>query len=150
MEGDIQTVLKNNSLLVLSFLCPYMFGISLSETHPGGGLMAPIWVLGIQDGILSLGPILYVLIVGFTYWIPYVYVGYEFRRLAYDEEDSWSRFRFRVLVSTFIAILQVVWVSYINMTHGSAQRLYIPLPIVSVAAIILGRRFVPGGSEEPW
>jgi len=112
--------------------------------------MAPIWILGIQDGILTLGPILLVLITGFTYWIPYVYVGHEFKKLATDEENSWSRFRFRVLVATFIAVLQVVWISYINMTHGSRPRLYIPLPIVSVIAMILGRRFVLREVEEPW
>ncbi|MBS3796108.1 MAG: hypothetical protein KGY80_14475 [Candidatus Thorarchaeota archaeon] len=150
MKEKFQTVLTNNSVLVLSFLCPYMFGITLSETHSGGGLMAPIWILGIQDGILTLGPILLVLITGFTYWIPYVYVGHEFKKLATDEENSWSRFRFRVLVATFIAVLQVVWISYINMTHGSRPRLYIPLPIVSVIALILGRRFVPREVEEPW
>ncbi|MFO7835552.1 MAG: hypothetical protein R6V83_02765 [Candidatus Thorarchaeota archaeon] len=55
MEYPQESIASNN-MLILSFVCPFMVGMSASESLFFWLLYAPLWIVGIQEGSLVLNP----------------------------------------------------------------------------------------------
>ncbi|MBS3796109.1 MAG: hypothetical protein KGY80_14480, partial [Candidatus Thorarchaeota archaeon] len=140
------------SMLILSFLAPFMLAVSTSEHFAFWLLYAPVWIVGIQEGTLYAGPTPMPLLL-FLFWIPYVYVGYEFKRLTEGRLESWFDFALRVLIATAIVVVFSIQASFVQTgggVEGPMDTRYIPLPVLPVLALIMGWKFKPDRGEGPW
>ncbi|MFO7835550.1 MAG: hypothetical protein R6V83_02755 [Candidatus Thorarchaeota archaeon] len=64
-------MVTQNSMLALSFLCPFMFIVQKSGPKSEGSLMAPLWAFDMERGFMVGGPTFFALIA-FYLWLPYV------------------------------------------------------------------------------
>lgn len=152
MEDIQKQGILSSSMLILSFLVPFMIVVSMSEHFPYWLLYAPVWILGVQEDIWYGGPTPMPMLL-FFFWLPYVYVGWEFKRLAEGRLESWFDFSLRTLIASVLAVVFVIPNSFVQSgsgPEGPVYSQYIPLPILPVLALIIGWKFKPETGGEPW
>lgn len=141
-----------NSMWILSFFCPFMIVLLSSEHGSFWVMYAPIWFLGKYDGEVAAGPCPIGLL--FFLWIPYLYIGYEFKRLVEGHLQSWFELAVRALTASALAAVMIIpmWLlSTGSQSQGSTYTYYIPLPVLSIIALTIGGKIQSRQHiEEPW
>jgi hypothetical protein len=87
------------------------------------------------------------------YWLPYVYVGYQSYRFAHGKYSSIGRYIAGVAFVTLLAILLTLPMMMVPRASSDEIDYFsavIPLPLVSILAIVLMPRLRPVVLESPW
>lgn len=143
-------------LLVLSFFLPYLYANPGEESFYTFMMYAPIWVLQLRSSIVYGGPTPMALIM-FQYWIPYALIGYQAYRYAKGRLSSEKSYFLSIILLTIVAILLTVPLSLIPTgsstigdVHTDFYTIAIPLPIITVMALLSVRLLAPTKVEAPW
>ena len=151
-----QSVRLGQFLLVLSFFLPYLFANPGEESFYTFMMYAPIWVLQLRSGILYGGPSPMALLM-FQFWIPYALIGYQAYRYAKGRISSEKSYLLSIILLTVIAIILTLPLSFIPTGSTTIGDIYtahytiaIPLPIITVLALLSVRLLAPTKVEVPW
>ncbi len=139
-------------IIGLSLILPYLVGWLIEEEFHNFMMYAPTWVVLISEWSTYGGPTPMALLM-FVYWIPYVFVGYQSYRFAQGRYSSIGRYIVGVVFVTLVAILFTL--SLMNVPMASINEIeyfptVIPLPLVSILAIVLMPLLRPVGLPSSW
>ena len=161
MTGDNPFVPREQSvrigkfLLALSFCLPYLTLLP-SDEHAMGWIdwmiYAPIWVLQGRGEILAGGPHPFALLM-VQFWFPYTLIGIQAYRYANGRLSSERSYFLNVLILTVFAILIALPLSMIPSGFDgevNIYSLYIPVPIISILALMSYNLLRPLKVETPW
>jgi len=81
MEGQYHKFFIEYGMLLLAFLCPFMLYIPLPLDDGGFSIFSATLIVHFYHGYIHLAPLYYPLF-NFFMWLPYVYIGYEYRKLV--------------------------------------------------------------------
>ncbi|MBS3796107.1 MAG: hypothetical protein KGY80_14470 [Candidatus Thorarchaeota archaeon] len=151
MEGKYRKFLSENGMLLLAFVCPFMLYIPLPLEHDGFSVFSAILIIHFYSGYVQIAPLYYPLF-NFFMWVPYVYIGYEFRKLITGQMEDPKGFREKILIATVIGILAVILPPLLagSLISDGLNLIILPLPVVPLVAIIQSRRYLSRMKDEPW
>lgn len=139
-------------MLILSFVCPFMLYIIFPLDYGPLSVFSAVLIIRFySNGFIYFDPLYYPLFC-FYMWVPYVYIGYQFRKQVAGQIEDPKGFRERILVATVIAIIAVLLPPLLVGGFVSEDHLniYLPLPIVSVLAMKQRHEHISGIDDEPW
>lgn len=143
---------SSKAILTLSFVLPYLVDWVSAEDYHQIAVYAPIWIAFDSESYSYIGPTLMALLM-FIYWLPYIYVGYQSYRFAHGEYSSVRRYVAGVAFVTLLAILLTAPLTMVPRASSGDIEYYstvIPLPIVSILAIVFIPFLRPEAVISPW
>jgi hypothetical protein len=139
-------------ILVLSVILPYLVYWVNAQDYYQFALYAPTWVILQSDWSSYAGPTGMALLM-VVYWVPYVYVAYQSYRFAHGRYSSVERYVAGVAFVTLVAILLIVPLAMRPLASIGDTDYYpamVPLPLISVLAIVLIPLLRPTELSSPW
>ena len=145
-------IISSKAILVLSLVSPYLVDWVSAEEFRQFIIYAPIWIALDSRWSSYIGPTLMSLLM-FIYWVPYVYVGYQSYRYANGKYSGVRRYAAGVALVTLLAVLLTVPLAMVPRASMGGTDYYstvIPLPIVSILALVLIPLLRPVAVSSPW
>ncbi len=136
----------------LSFVLPYLIYYASPETFDSMLIYAPFWVLQRRGNLVVGGPTPMALIM-FQFWLPYVLIGYQARKYASGRCSSERSYLLSIILLTAVAILMALPLSMMPSGFMNGEDIYtpyIPIPIISILAVVSIRLLRPTKIEVPW
>lgn len=151
-EKTSRGAIISKTILALSFVLPYWADWVNTEDYSQFALYAPTWVVLHSEWSSYVGPTPMTLLM-FAYWIPYVYVAYQSYMFAQGKYSSVKRYITGVTIVTLLGILLILPTMVIPRASIGDRNYYsaaIPLPLVSILAIVLIPLLRPAEVSSPW
>ena len=139
-------------ILGLSFFLPYLADWLNEGTLQQLAIYAPTWVLLEGEWTSYIGPTPMTLLM-FSYWLPYVYVGYQSYRFANAKYSSIRRYIAGVTFVSLLAILLVLPMMTVPRASDGGTDYFstvVPLPLVSILALVLVPILQPVELDSLW
>ncbi|MFW9885993.1 MAG: hypothetical protein ACFFEX_16530 [Candidatus Thorarchaeota archaeon] len=136
----------------LSLFLPYLVDWLNEAEFQQLAIYAPTWVALQSDWVSYIGPTPMALIMIF-YWLPYVYIGYQSYRFAQGKYSSIGRYSAGVAFVTILAILMTLPMMTVPRASSGGMVYFsavIPLPLVSILAVLLIPLLRPNLLSSPW
>ena len=152
LESAIRGIKTGKVMIGLSLVLPYLVNWMNEEQFRQFSIYAPIWVFGIVGEVLYGGPTPMGLLMIF-YWAPYVFVGYQSYRFAQGRYSSIRWYLVVVAFATLIGILFTLSLGTLSTASSNGIQYFptvIPLPLISILAILLIPLLRPTVLESSW
>ena len=152
LEPTTRGITISKVILGLSLFLPYLADWLQEEAFQQLAIYAPTWVLLESEWTSYVGPTPMTLLM-FIYWLPYVYVGYQSYKFAQGKYSSIRRYVSGVSFVTFLAfilILPMIMVPRASYGEIDYFSVVIPLPLISILAIVLIPFIRPIMLTSPW
>jgi hypothetical protein len=152
LEPTIRGLTISKAIIGLSLLFPYLADWLNNEAFQQLVIYAPTWVLLQSEWSSYIGPTPMALIM-FSYWLPYVYVGYQSYRFAQGKYTTTRRYIIGVVFVTLLAIVLVLPMMTVpRASDGGIDyfSMVIPLPLISIFALVLIPLLRPTELTSPW
>jgi len=152
LQETSRGIAVSKAILGASFFLPYLVDRLDADGFGQFLIYAPTWLMVQSEPSSYVGPSLMALLM-FVYWLPYVYVGYQSYRFAHGRYPSVGRYVIGVVFVTFLAISFTVPLMMIPRASRDGTDFYstmIPLPLVSVLALVFVPLLRPVVLKSPW
>ena len=152
LEATVRGIKIGKVMIGLSLVLPYLVNWMNEEQFRQFSIYAPTWVFGIVDDILYGGPTPMAFLMIF-YWAPYAFVGYQSFRFAQGRYSSVRWYLAIVAFATLIGILFTLSLGTLSTASSNGIQYFptvIPLPLISILAIVLIPLLRPTVLESSW
>jgi hypothetical protein len=151
-ERTSRGIIGSKVILALSFVLPYLVDWVSAEDYYQLAIYLPTWVVLDSEWSSYIGPTPMALLM-FSYWLPYVYVGYQSYKFANGKYTSVGRYVAGVAFVTLLGILPVIPMTMYPRASIGGRAYYstvIPLPLISILAMVLIPLLRPVVVISPW
>ena len=151
IEPSTKGVITAKIVIALSFLLPYLADSLDADDIQHLVVYAPIWVFQISGSDIEFAPSFFGLLL-FFYWLPYIMVGLLSYRFA-EGKTSILWYVLGIFVLTSIGISFALPMATMPRASSGGIVYYstvIPLPIISIVALVLIPLLRPKTLESPW
>ena len=152
LEPTTRGINAGKLIFGLSFFLPYLVDWVNEEGFQQLAIYAPTWVALDSEWVSYIGPAGMALLM-FTYWLPYVYVGYQSYRFAQGKYSSIGRYVAGVAFVSLIAILLTLPMTMVPRASDGGTDYFsavIPLPLVTILSLVLIPLLRPVMVTSPW